>query len=415
MASKIDLSIDARFLIEKYLEELGIKNYTLNTASALSKGDNYLGYVIKVEVKNNCDVVLYNWIVKSAPDNDLIRSLTPIDAMYNREVFMYSEVFPLFKKFQDDYNIVSPFHSFPKYYTSSTKSPNECIIMEDMNKLGYKLHSRQKSLNVDHIRLVMKEYGRLHALCFALKDKKPKLFQEIAEKLDDVTLNYKDIEYATEKEIRTCEKALASLDPVKDKIVYEKFQNCLPNIKLRVKQLLKPEACENYGVFNHGDCWNNNILFRYTQEEETFKPTDVCFIDWQLSRYGSPVFDLSYFLFTCTDTGTRRQYYDSFINDYYKSLSTFLDRFGCNAENVFPFHVLQDHLKKFSLFGLYVAVQLLGVILKNSKDIPEDLLNLTSTKDAIQKYMFLNELGKEYEVAIRAVLLDYNEYGYYFN
>ncbi|KAF5292785.1 hypothetical protein FQA39_LY13830 [Lamprigera yunnana] len=414
MSAVIAASEEVKQFINQYLEKLGVNNYTLDIVPAVNRGDNYLGYVARVEVKNADGDVLYNWIVKSAPDNLIIRATTPIHKMYEREITMYTNVFPAFIKLQEDNEVTNHFKSFPKYYTSSTVSPHECIVMEDMKKLGYELKSRQEALNFGHLRLVMKEYGRLHALSFVLRDQRPEEFQKLSESLEDVTVNEPTIEYMIQKELNTCKKALASLDPVVNKTLYDKFQNVIPNLKNDVVNLVKSSACEKTSVFNHGDCWNNNYLFKYENQESSL-PSDVCFLDWQVSRCGSPVFDLSYFLFTCTNKEIREEYYEKLIAVYYESLTFFMRRCGSDAEIMFPFRVLQEHFKKYSLFGLYVAIQFLGVILKDPNDVPEDILTLTNLEDALEKFLFLNEHNEEYTVAIKDVLLDFDKYGYNFN
>jgi hypothetical protein len=91
-----------------------------------------------------------------------------------------------------------------------------------------------------------------------------------------------------------------------------------------------------------------NIVF---QDNNKTKLSDVCFLDFQLSRLASPVYDLSYFLFTCLSEDDIPNF-DEIVNVYYESLSEFLRKLGSDPDKMFPFEELQKQWKRFSLFGL---------------------------------------------------------------
>lgn len=58
-------------------------------------------------------------------------------------------------------------------------------------------------------------------------------------------------------------------------------------------------------------------MFQYAEDgslQETY------FIDFQMSRYGSPAQDLMYFLFSSTHLDIKVEYFDYFISYYHKHL-----------------------------------------------------------------------------------------------
>lgn len=80
-------------------------------------------------------------------------------------------------------------------------------------------------------------------------------------------------------------------------------------------------------------------MFTETEDDET----NVCFVDWQTARYGSPgeferitlkcfislklffqVMDIMFCIFTCTTRALRGHYYNKYLRTYHESLSNLL-------------------------------------------------------------------------------------------
>lgn len=94
-------------------------------------------------------------------------------------------------------------------------------------------------------------------------------------------------------------------------------------------------------------------------------------MDWQITRYASPVLDLMYFLFTASTKAFRDQHYETLLDIYYQSLSDFMRRLGSDPDQLFPRKALDEQLQRFGRFGLLMAVMLLPVITTKSEDVPD--------------------------------------------
>lgn len=142
---------------------------------------------------------------------------------------------------------------------------------------------------------------------------------------------------------------------------------------------------------------------------KSHSPPEVCLLDWQQARAGSPALDLAYFIFTCTDKPLRDQYYDHLIREYYESLSSFLRELGSDPDKLFPFEVLQEHLKKFCVFGLFVAITILYGVISEAEELP-DFNNMTGLED-----LHIESKNVQwYNTRIRGVILDFIKFGYEF-
>ncbi|KAK9712055.1 Ecdysteroid kinase-like family [Popillia japonica] len=79
-----------------------------------------------------------------------------------------------------------------------------------------------------------------------------------------------------------------------------------------------------YSILTQGDCWCNNMMFKYPAEGPKY-PTDIMLIDWQLLRQASPVFDISYFFYTIASEDALNNL-DDYLRIYHEELSKRITR-----------------------------------------------------------------------------------------
>jgi len=202
--------------------------------------------------------------------------------------------------------------------------PNECIVLEDLSCSGFHLHNRFLDLPIEHVRQVICTYAKLHAISLAGKRQFPERMHKLQQLVDIFEQRREDHALGVYFE-NLKGSALSSLvspgdDPYRIRLeAYfargSYFELLLP--------LISGSNCEPFAVICHGDCWNNNILYKRAEGGDL---EDVRLIDWQLMRYASPVTDLAYFLFTCTSRDFRQRYLKNMVEDYYEELGLHLNR-----------------------------------------------------------------------------------------
>lgn len=92
-------------------------------------------------------------------------------------------------------------------------------------------------------------------------------------------------------------------------------------------------------------------------------------MDWQIFRYVSPIVDIVYNLFSCTDGALRDKEYDNLIQLYHNSLSNTVRLLGSDAEELFTINDLQEELKKYGSFVLLMAPMLIQTSVADSSEI----------------------------------------------
>ncbi|KAF5272236.1 hypothetical protein FQA39_LY01318 [Lamprigera yunnana] len=413
MSTNTLISTEVQLLLEDLIKKLDVQNYSIDTTAATTKGDNFQGVIANAKVKGENkqgEEVTFNFIVKSAPRNGIFRATTPMSKIYDREIYVYKRVLKEFDDFQIEKKIEIPFRSYAKYYESSNDDMNEALILENMNKHGFFGVDRYQSLNYEQTKLVLKEYGKLHALSFAMRLQKPAVFNELAENAQETYLHNINTDHAYSSFCDFLEKCFSVFDPINDHLLLMKLKKWQINLREVVMKTIETDFNNPYYVIGHGDCWINNFLFKY--ENARLEPKGVCFLDWQFSRLGSPVLDISYFLFCCTDKEIRRKY-DNLIKEYYNSLSSFLREFGEDPEEVFPLHVLKEHLKEYSIFGLFMALFVLLLNFSSPEEIP-DLNQYAKDDCVIDSFKYdIKNLG-QFQERVRDIIIDFFKFGYDF-
>lgn len=100
-------------------------------------------------------------------------------------------------------------------------------------------------------------------------------------------------------------------------------------------------------VLNHGDLWVNNFLFKYDEGI----PVDIVFVDYQLSFFTSPGYDINYFLSTSPTNEVREKNVDALIETYYNNFSKTLK----NVSHMqYSFEAIKKEIRSREFYGKWM-------------------------------------------------------------
>lgn len=405
--------------LDKIATNHGFTEYKLDQEAGSKHGDGFVGTLIKVTVsgsrKVNDDVKSdqLHLICKVLPANEARRGLFSTPKAFGREVYMYTRLLPLFKQFQLDKGFAEDegFFEYPHCYYAISDAAKEqhVLIMDDLRPKGYSLWDKSIPISYDCVKVLMRALGRYHAISYAFRDQKPDIFKEFKQ-LDDVMTGLF-------KESPLLEEVINSIFDVPVKMYGDDtpdgklLQTIRNTYKAVLNECFELGVAEPFSVAGHGDCWINNLMF-FGKDTSTPK---ISFLDWQESRYGSPVLDLTYFFMSSTTKPLRDQHFNEFLQIYYSSLEASLKKCGSDPEELFTFNDMQEQFKRFGKYGLMCAPMLLQVIVPDPKDIAQldsyaDNVEEGSTQDFVT---FDEKTEVAYKARLSDVINDAIEYGWY--
>lgn len=215
------------------------------------------------------------------------------------------------------------FNEYPKCYRANDTEPNECVLLEDMAIRGFSIIDRcDDEVTADHVHVMMKSLGKFHAISLALRDQRPEQFQKLTANFSEIFVR-KDDAFLRAYYEKQVEFAVEVVSGEKDVHLLVKLKKLLEKEAIDIAVDCLGVSSDSASVISHGDTWQNNIMFRF---DGSGKPIEACFLDWQISRYSSPVIDIVYFMFSCTTKALRDKHYDSFLRTYHDSLSNHVRR-----------------------------------------------------------------------------------------
>ena len=231
------------------------------------KGDNYTCVVssVKLIFEKDGQEQSTSYVVKLNPLRPMQAMKEMSKLLFEKEIGFYKEIVPLLNTELERLKF-TPL-KIPKYLHSVLKDGNEVIFLEDMRKRGFKMLDRKIGMDRNHTMLIMKELARLHAISAVLMNT-----EEF--KGDNLLKKFPFLEEAFTKIINDSSNnlmadwlghAMSTSAEIADRnrgyeFAGEFLRSIIPRINDVLIGILTTE--EPFVVICHGDCWNNNFLYR---------------------------------------------------------------------------------------------------------------------------------------------------------
>ncbi|XP_046393171.1 uncharacterized protein LOC124161053 [Ischnura elegans] len=388
-------------------KDVVLLDYHVKRASSSVEG--FASLVLRVDVSYRLPgedrVHPHVFIVKTLPQTHHHREMMASSGIFSQEWLFFSRVAPLMIKASAG-RVQVP---LPICYHGFCTKDDASFFLEDLVAAGYRGVNRSyftEGLDYAHSSAAMKALGKLHALSVVAEKlldpdsggwaesirnfDEDKVFYvqrpgeprcPSQDMIEEFLRNFKEMCRETEglpKKAVTC----GALDKVLDG-VFPFF--------CRMRQT----PPRNRRVIIHGDCWVNNMMFKYVKGEDgADKPADVKFFDLQMTRCGHPSTDFLYFLYMSTRKAARDKYFSTLAEDYHRS---FAETFGALVHGPPPYSLdefKKDLTGKYKLYGPIIGIIhspmiMLGddFLLPNAEDLTDEMMKDIFQSGGTQKIM----------------------------
>nr|XP_014286210.1 uncharacterized protein LOC106687052 isoform X2 [Halyomorpha halys] len=352
--------------------------------TALPKGENYLSTILRIRMKvvlGNGRVAKRNLIVKRGEGADCV--VVMMKDFFKVEAKMYSRVFREMEYLMED---VGDFEEplWCKFIHYDPKS--ESLVLEDLKAAGFSLVQRQIGIDMEHGQLALRSLARYHAIGKVLEER------DVISKGEFDThpfmTNSRYVETLSYPGLQALRKAMeqhwgpewatvASKLNITSDVFYSKVKSCSVYTE------------KDFVCLNHGDCWTNNIMFKYDWHG---KPQSLRFVDFQFANYNTPCADVSNFIYMSLQPKLRRKNYKLLLEYYFDALIKYLDIYGYKGPKP-TFEGLEEAMERVSFFGICLFVCWYPALTaKSGTDTFElDTLLKTRGKEGFHMDMYLEE------------------------
>lgn len=402
-------------LLEDVARRKGFQKPRYAVSAGSKVGDNYLGVIYRVEVtEEGGGRPALRLIFKGMPVSAKRREQMRVVNFFDNEFHVYRTVLPALASFLSDKGVdevktPGAFPGVPRCHDaiSGGEEGQDTLVLEDMRPLGFTMHDRRVGLDEHHIRVVFRSLAFLHASSMAMEQQRPQEFAKLRDLLAETLFE------PTNPILAHCDEILKrTYEFVRDRYPegssgYAKLKAFIDGYSKEMVKLVTRSKTGN--AITHGDCWTNNILFKYSKSGAV---EEACLLDFQLSRYASPVLDLMYLVYCCTTREWRQKFLDALLKEYHDELSCTLRRLGCDADELYPWDTMQAHLREFGKFGLGMALMTIPVFLAEADEIPDLDEQFDSGKSTSEAFDMESKNAVQRNKRISDVIADMIERGW---
>lgn len=379
------------------------------------KGDNYACFVTSVEVRfrlggeerfrlGGGEERSASYVAKLNPRrvNEALNEM--MAKLFYREGTVFTKVVPAMNRILA--RIGCPPIAVAKCFFCSLAKGEEVLILEDLRPRGFKMWDRRRGIDAPHARLVLQELGRFHAASLLLESELPDKDLLRTYSLGDHFMSSdaakKLFGGMVSAQLEATARILEEI-PKYERVCQWLHETKGESLNMFTEMLDPANYKPPFFVLNHGDCWNNNLLFRY---DDSGAPVQVMLVDLQVARKVSPALDLNYFLYSSFNGPERQQNLEQFLKVYHDSFSHVTSAGG--FEELFGIDQLRDEFRAKMLFGCISGMMIMPLVLSEEKDVPD--FDVKSDEDMEQykeeRQKVLLEMSKREDGLLKPRLLD---------
>ncbi|XP_037040847.1 uncharacterized protein LOC119077688 [Bradysia coprophila] len=310
----------AKFINSLFLKDFVERQYNETDVKILNYGVEPVNAKNFNDAKGRIQRVLVSYSSKKAPVNTTsavlkIKSTDPQKfESFDKEASIYKSILP---SFVDNWKKVGETIEFAPRLIVSQNEPKSFMIFEDVSNHGFFSEEPSIGLNLEQSKISLQKLAFVHATSVINLSKKPEDFGQFNKSIFN-----KDNKMVQSYLVDAFQFVLDNLETL----------GIEGSIGAKLKTLSSPlistwtsgstESLNGFKVFNHGNFWTKNILFKYVKEEYV----DAVFVDYHNGYVGSPIVDLMYFFTSSVSFDVMKEYKNELLYVYHESLRFSLEK-----------------------------------------------------------------------------------------
>ncbi|XP_049774393.1 uncharacterized protein LOC126162142 [Schistocerca cancellata] len=352
---------------EDIIESISVEN-------ACPEGSGYISRIFRVavctRVKGTSERAERRLIVKCSADEGLVKAEADKAGVFRVESLALGSVMP------EVHGLLaavegSAFRPLAARCLRCGDLPADFLLLEDLAAEGFVMAEAGRPLDYEHCAAVLKAYARLHAASArVLRDRADCRERLRADPLASVR------DYML---LLTGGTFRALADQLRAYPEYSKYADRYLQIREdTVDRVLEERSNKDVHllVMLHGDCWMNNIMFKY----DAGKVADLRFVDFQLSTTGSPAVDVQHFLYGSASEEVHRRQLAGLLSLYHGELQATLRALGLAAEaDAYPLGEFQRDVDRAHVLAVFNSA-VRGMVL-TSEENGADFANFFDNTD----------------------------------
>ncbi|XP_055633795.1 uncharacterized protein LOC129774121 [Toxorhynchites rutilus septentrionalis] len=359
---------NAEFFNDVITEELHIPEGTftivdIHVSDANSKAAGFMSLMhrvtLNVMLRESGEIKTLSYVVKEKSGDVFGGEMVDEMKAFPKEIDVYSRFIPAFEEMWKKESV-----TFGPKMLKTSHSPFTVIVMEDLKSSGFHMKDCSRGLCLEDCEQVLAKMAKFHAVSVVYYENNGPYPDSFADGMFSENLIAQlELSYY----IPILNSYIQSLEELGySSQILESLHSYKGKIYTTVVEMLRLDSSK-FNVLNHGDLWINNIQFA---------DHDLIFVDYQVGFYGTPTFDLLYFITTSASLTVRTDKFDYLIGYYHSCLVRGLE--ALCAETTPPtLQELQDDIEANGFLMAVISVETLALMLA-MPDIEMDIDLLSS-------------------------------------
>ncbi|XP_037947056.1 uncharacterized protein LOC119678992 [Teleopsis dalmanni] len=287
------------------------------------KGDHFASVIFRANVDYKIQGLQKkrSLIIKIMPEMEGAKKDMLMEThIFETEVTLYTKVLPKFESILRSIGDSTKIGPNCLYFSLH---PKKCIVFEDLVPLGYTVQ-RDREINMEEIREIMRKLAVFHAIGYSLNIKEPELFD--------------NLKYGLMNQSAICDSELMT-DGI---AIFIEMLNEIPSLRMykpyfeAIQKNLFKKCRQTYDEFRenrqndsiyvlcHGDFNYKNLMFKHNPID--MKLEDILILDFQLCHVGTTATDLYNTFYMACSREQRMHHFEELFHLYYNHFKATLEK-----------------------------------------------------------------------------------------